>query len=46
MVSLEELRKERIKKLQALIKAGAEVYPIESRRDVTVAQAHEQFQKL
>ncbi|MBI2048123.1 MAG: lysine--tRNA ligase [Parcubacteria group bacterium] len=46
MVSLEELRNERIKKLQALVDAGVDVYPILSRRDVTVAQAHEQFQKL
>ncbi|MBI2108647.1 MAG: lysine--tRNA ligase [Parcubacteria group bacterium] len=46
MVSIEELRNERIKKLQALSEKGINSYPVLSRRDVTIEEAHEQFQKL
>ena len=46
MASLEELRNERIKKMNALIEAGHNPYPASVERDVTLAEAVSAFAKL
>lgn len=46
MVSLEELRNERIKKLEALAGVGVYAYPVKTRRDFTIAETSEKFTKL
>jgi lysyl-tRNA synthetase class 2 len=46
MASIEEIRSERIKKLDILKKEGANPYPITTKREFSVADALENFTKL
>ena len=46
MASLEELRAERLKKLEALKTEGINPYPIETRRDEAIAVVLEKFDSL
>jgi len=46
MASLEELRNERIKKLNLLKEKGMPAYPVSSKRDATLAEANASFSKL
>ncbi len=46
MASLEELRVERLRKIEQLEASGLEVYPIDSKQDYSIAQAFEAFDKL
>src|SRR3989344_1833588 len=46
MASLEELRNERIKKMNTLIEAGHNPYPVSVKRDVTLLDAVSDFGKL
>lgn len=46
MASIEELRKERIKKRDILLSAGKEVYPAETRRTHTLKTIQENFSNL
>ena len=46
MSSLEEIRDERIKKLNTLKEAGVNPYPIETKRDFSVTDALDKFPKL
>jgi lysyl-tRNA synthetase class 2 len=46
MASLEEIRSERIKKLELLKAKGVDPYPIESKRDVSVGEAVADFTAL
>jgi len=46
MASIEELREERIKKLNALVQKGMDPYPITTKREFSLAEALENFTKL
>lgn len=46
MASLEELRNERVKKLNILKERGIDPYPVFAARDISLSQAAEQFSKL
>ncbi len=46
MSSLEEVRNERIKKLNALKEKGIDPFPVSTKRDATVAEAVDNFTKL
>lgn len=46
MASLEELRNERLKKLNALQERGISAYPISAKRDATITEVRNTFQKL
>lgn len=46
MSSLEEVRNERIKKLNLLKEKGVDPYPVSTKRDATIAEAVEKFAKL
>ncbi|MDO8658967.1 MAG: lysine--tRNA ligase [Candidatus Parcubacteria bacterium] len=46
MSSIDEIRDARIKKLELLKKAGYEAYPAESKRELTLAEAVEDFDNL
>ncbi len=46
MASLEEIRNERIKKRNLLKERGVDPYPVESKREVTLAEALEKFGTL
>jgi len=46
MATIEEIRKERIKKLEALERAGFSAYPLSTKRTHTIAQTLKSFPKL
>lgn len=46
MASLEEIRENRIEKLNFLIEKGIDPYPVESHQDFTNAEAKEKFEEL
>lgn len=46
MASLEEIRQNRIEKLNFLIEKGIDPYPVESHQDYTCAEAREKFEVL
>ena len=46
MSSLEEIRENRLKKLEILNKAGIQGYPVASKQDMVLSQVIEKFDKL